>query len=215
MTMRSKRTALALLTLATASPAFAASLITNGSFETGAAPGSFTTESAGSTDITGWTIASGSVDYIGSYWAASDGARSIDIAGSAIGALSQSFATTAGQKYLVTFDLSSNPDLRGTRDLLVSIDGGAAETFTHPGATGKDAAGMNWTAQSFSFLAGGPLTTIMFTTNGTAQGAYGPALDNVSILGVPEPAAWALMLAGFGLVGGAMRRRQRGRSVLA
>jgi hypothetical protein len=32
---------------------------------------------------------------------------------------------------------------------------------------------------------------------------------------VPEPAAWALMLAGFGLVGGAMRRRQRGRSVLA
>lgn len=108
MTMRSKRTALALLTLATASPAFAASLITNGSFETGAAPGSFTTESAGSTDITGWTIASGSVDYIGSYWAASDGARSIDIAGSAIGALSQSFATTAGQKYLVTFDLSSN-----------------------------------------------------------------------------------------------------------
>ena len=26
---------------------------------------------------------------------------------------------------------------------------------------------------------------------------------------VPEPAAWALMLAGFGLVGGAMRRRQQ------
>ena len=27
--------------------------------------------------------------------------------------------------------------------------------------------------------------------------------------GVPEPAAWAMMLAGFGLVGGAMRRRQK------
>jgi len=27
--------------------------------------------------------------------------------------------------------------------------------------------------------------------------------------GVPEPASWALMLGGFGLVGGAMRRRQR------
>ena len=25
---------------------------------------------------------------------------------------------------------------------------------------------------------------------------------------VPEPAAWALMLAGFGIVGGAMRRRR-------
>jgi hypothetical protein len=27
--------------------------------------------------------------------------------------------------------------------------------------------------------------------------------------GVPEPAAWAMMLAGFGLVGSAMRRRQK------
>ena len=27
--------------------------------------------------------------------------------------------------------------------------------------------------------------------------------------GVPEPASWAMMLGGFGLVGGAMRRRQR------
>ncbi|MEY4890984.1 MAG: hypothetical protein RIQ75_2114 [Pseudomonadota bacterium] len=27
--------------------------------------------------------------------------------------------------------------------------------------------------------------------------------------GVPEPAAWAMMLAGFGLVGGAMRRREK------
>ena len=33
--------------------------------------------------------------------------------------------------------------------------------------------------------------------------------DTATIGGaVPEPAAWALMLAGFGLVGGAMRRRQ-------
>ncbi len=215
MTMRTTKTAFALLALAATSPVLAASLITNGSFELGNTGGNFTTESAGSPNITGWTVDSGSVDYISSYWAASDGVRSIDIAGSAIGALSQSFASTAGQKYLVTFDLSSNPDLQGTRDLLVSIDGGTPLTFTHPGATGKDAAGMAWTAQSFSFLAGGPLTTITFTANGTSQGVYGPALDNVSILGVPEPAAWALMLMGLGLVGSAMRRRQRSTSVLA
>lgn len=30
-----------------------------------------------------------------------------------------------------------------------------------------------------------------------------------TIAGVPEPASWALMIGGFGLVGGAMRRRQR------
>jgi hypothetical protein len=26
---------------------------------------------------------------------------------------------------------------------------------------------------------------------------------------VPEPATWAMMVGGFGLIGGAMRRRQR------
>ncbi len=31
---------------------------------------------------------------------------------------------------------------------------------------------------------------------------------SLSVAGVPEPAAWALMILGFGAVGGAMRRRQ-------
>ncbi len=32
-------------------------------------------------------------------------------------------------------------------------------------------------------------------------------IDNITYNGVPEPGAWALMLIGFGLVGGALRRR--------
>jgi hypothetical protein len=36
---------------------------------------------------------------------------------------------------------------------------------------------------------------------------------NVIGPGVPEPASWALMFGGFGLVGAAMRRRQRTVSV--
>ena len=92
MTMRKMKTTFALIALATTSPAFAATLITNGSFELGNTSGAFSTVAAGGTDITGWTVDAGSVDYISSYWAASDGVRSIDIAGSAIGALSQSFA---------------------------------------------------------------------------------------------------------------------------
>jgi hypothetical protein len=34
------------------------------------------------------------------------------------------------------------------------------------------------------------------------------APDNANISPIPEPAAWALMLAGFGLIGTALRRRQ-------
>lgn len=31
--------------------------------------------------------------------------------------------------------------------------------------------------------------------------------DNLNVVAVPEPATWAMMIAGFGLVGGVMRRR--------
>ena len=50
--------------------------------------------------------------------------------------------------------------------------------------------------------------------NGTGYGGYFAigeiAVDGtLSAGGVPEPAAWAMMLAGFGLVGSAMRRRSK------
>ena len=54
----------------------------------------------------------------------------------------------------------------------------------------------------------GPFDTITVQqTNGYA------VIDNVRFganadTGVPEPATWAMMIAGFGLVGGAMRRRK-------
>jgi hypothetical protein len=39
----------------------------------------------------------------------------------------------------------------------------------------------------------------------------GPVLDDLSlsITAVPEPATWAMMILGFGVIGGALRRRQR------
>lgn len=39
------------------------------------------------------------------------------------------------------------------------------------------------------------------------SGQFGGAFDNVSISAVPEPAAWAMMLVGLGMVGGGLRRR--------
>lgn len=40
--------------------------------------------------------------------------------------------------------------------------------------------------------------------------AFDNLVYNAGNAGVPEPASWALMLAGFGLVGAAMRRRETG-----
>ena len=41
--------------------------------------------------------------------------------------------------------------------------------------------------------------------NGSASGIGNP----VAVVPVPEPATWAMMIGGFGLVGGALRRRRR------
>lgn len=66
---------------------------------------------------------------------------------------------------------------------------------------------------------------VTFTTNGTSSPIYGlllqstrPALevDNVAFSGaVPEASTWLMMIAGMGVVGGAMRyRRQKGTSLV-
>jgi hypothetical protein len=59
------------------------------------------------------------------------------------------------------------------------------------------------------------LLTLNRTTGaGTEVGPFGASLNIAGLAflggagGVPEPAAWAMMLAGFGLVGGAMRARR-------
>jgi hypothetical protein len=46
---------------------------------------------------------------------------------------------------------------------------------------------------------------VMIVDRGWVQNT---AIDNVSIGSVPEPASWAMLIAGFGLTGAAMRRRR-------
>jgi choice-of-anchor C domain-containing protein len=195
--------------------ALAANLLVNGSFESGPNPGSFSTFNATSTAITGWTLTNGSIDYIGSYWTASNGSRSLDLVGccATAGTIAQTFNTVAGKTYKVTFDLWANPDGGAPYPRLAYANVGAGNlTFSSNG--GGSNAAPNWLGNSFSFVAGaGPTTTLSFSgdlasSTGSAGVAYGAALDNVSVT-VPEPASWALMIAGFGLVGAATRRRSK------
>lgn len=93
-------------------------------------------------------------------------------------------------------------------------------------ATGNILASLNLTAQHNQNCTGDPnggfchWDAIGVAFNGTAYSidfggtANQTGFDNITFGskdaggGVPEPAAWAMMLSGFGLVGGAMRRRQ-------
>ena len=43
----------------------------------------------------------------------------------------------------------------------------------------------------------------------TSTDSNGVSIDNVSFAPVPEPTSWALMITGFGLIGGALRGRVR------
>ncbi len=192
--------------LLAASPVAAVNLISNGSFETGPVPGSFQTYGTGSTQISGWTVTAGSIDYIGTYWNAADGIRSLDLSGNSAGTIAQSFATVAGQSYTVSFAMSGNPDRAGNKSVRVSV-AGVSNDFTHVGV----ARPLVWTSQSFGFTAVSSLSTLSFAS--LTAGSWGVALDDVQVtqivpLAVPEPQSWLMLLAGFGATGMLLRRRR-------
>jgi choice-of-anchor C domain-containing protein len=192
-----------------------ASVFQNGSFESGLASiGSFTTLNAGdSTSITGWTVASGNIDYIGNYWTSANGNRSLDLNGLVPGSIAQTFDVIPGQKYQVTFDLAGNPAGGPTLKTLTTTAGITA-LFSSFDTTGKSLSNMGWTPVSFDFTAIGSTETLTFasTTSGdsgssTYPTAFGPALDNVSVTAVPEPSTWAMMILGFLGIGFAAYRQ--------
>lgn len=179
---------LAAITLPTATLA-AFTGLANGSFETGtyANPGApFQQLDAPSTAIDGWTVDAGSVDWIKTYWTAQDGEMSIDMSGAGAGTLSQTFDTAIGNTYTVSFFMSGNPDDQADpiKTLDVSATGGTVASYTYD-VTGNDRANMNWTEETYSFLATSATTTLSFIS--TTATAFGPAIDNVSVSeSVPE-----------------------------
>lgn len=175
--------ATAAVTLSMVGVASAAPLNSNGSFETGVDPGVFTTLIAGdTTSITDWTVSAGTIDYIGTYWTASEGTDSLDLTGYSAGAVSKTFATVVGRTYKVTFDLAGNP-AGGSTVMGLTVDAGAAPTLYAFDTTGKTLTDMGWTPQTFTFTATGTSTTLTFASQ--TPGFFGPALDNVVISDAP------------------------------
>jgi Protein of unknown function, DUF642. len=171
---------LAAIALAGATLAFTGP--TNGSFETGTyvdGGSGFEQLNAGDTSITGWTVDAGSVDWIGTYWPAQDGSMSIDMSGADAGTISQTLATTIGNTYTVSFFLSGNPAGPPiVKTLDVSATGAATASYTYD-ASGNDLTNMNWTPETYTFLATNASTTLSFVS--TTSGAFGPAIDSVVI----------------------------------
>ncbi len=169
--------------IALAGPTAAAFVgLVNGSFETGTYTDNgsgFQQLDAPNTSIDGWSVDAGSVDWIGTYWPAPDGAMSIDLSGADAGTLSQTFETTIGNTYTVSFLLSGNPaGPPSVKTLEVSATGGTVGVYTHD-TTGTDLTTMVWVPQTYTFLATSASTTLTFAS--TTAGAFGPAIDGVTV----------------------------------
>jgi len=161
-----------------AQPATPVNLIRNGSFEIGPDPGQYLTLRSGSNAIESWTIASGSVDFVGLFWNSSHGIRSLDLSGfnGDAGGVEQTFATSSGVKYRIAFDLAGHPTCGPTvKRLRVTASTDSME-FSFD-VTGRTLSNMGWKSQSLVFTASSQSTTLRFLSL-DASGC-GPALDNV------------------------------------
>jgi choice-of-anchor C domain-containing protein len=168
-----------------------ANLLLNGSFEDGPSLGTapFIDLPAGATAIVGWTVGGFHIDYAGpGTWTISDGVRSVDLDGSAglpvNGAIAQTFVTTPGQHYRVTFDLSGNS---AGLPLLKQVEvtaGAESQVFTYDiGAVVPPVIPLTLTyiPQTLHFTATGSSTTLVFTSLTFQMGdsGFGPIIDNV------------------------------------
>ena len=117
----------------------------------------------------------------------------------------------AGSTYTVAFDLAAN---FYSGDLIKSVLVTApsfSQVYTFNSA-GRAALNMGWVTQTFQFVATGASSTVSFDSQ--TNSAFGAALDNVRVsvdgttAPIPEPETYALMLAGLGVMGFAVRRRK-------
>ena len=104
----------------------------------------------------------------------------------------------------ISFDWGT-PDSYNT---LAFISPGKGNAFINPIGYTSQVTGSNVTLvngrATFNFLPTDGVTKVAFASSERAF-----EIDNVSATAVPEPAAWALLLVGFGMVGVSARRRSK------
>ncbi|MFO0851882.1 MAG: choice-of-anchor C family protein [Gemmataceae bacterium] len=200
------------LAIGVAVPAAHGQSVVNGSFELGSPSDGgqgFTQLSSGSTAITGWSVGGAGVDWIGIYWQPSAGNRSVDLSALSAGSISQSgISTVIGQPYRISFDMAGNPTPgfgSPIKNMSVQATGGSVQNYTFD-TTGRTTTNMGWTTMVYDFVASSTNTTLTFSSLDLTP--TGPAIDNVTIIPVPEPTSVLAVAAVAGLGVRAARRRR-------
>lgn len=193
-------------------PALGNAQLVNGGFELPVQQ-TFTTYFAGDNSIPGWTVLAGSVD-VGSaanngfiVGPAAEGAQYLDLNGVSAGSIAQTFATTAGTSYTLSFSYANNYVNQPSSSALVSLFDANGNLFAPVSISHNTSVGgiLDWTLFSASFTATSNATTLRFDSQ-VPNSAGGILLDNASVNVVPEPASLACLGIGAMLVA---RRRRR------
>jgi choice-of-anchor C domain-containing protein len=168
---------------------------------------------AGDPSLTGWTVTNGSVETdvtLPTFGAptASGNPQNLDLDGNSAGTITQSFATTVGQTYNLSFYYSNNPYGPGAAATVTVSDSSVTPlVITHSGASNGS---LDWQYVQESFVATSTSATLTFASNDPSANTTGILLDNVSVAGVPEPSSIALLgLGGLGLAVFTRRRQSR------
>ena len=146
-----------------------------------------------------------------------------------------SFAFSAGQLITLSFDLSGNQRNRSIDGFFTGfLFGGPRPTLSFNSQSGAFAPGPllqtsvpNYIGTFANVAGNSPFQRYVISIIPNAGGTFrpvfgqdrrqpgiddnqGPLLDNISlsIAAVPEPATWAMMILGFGLIGASLRRRK-------
>jgi PEP-CTERM motif len=195
--------------LAFASPALAVTVISNtpGSPDPGPPPGLTTVvtfdgpSAPGITNTTTGSVFTGSGS-VGGQYAAPAGTGSGVYQAVQGGATSTfTFANPLGKfsLYWGSIDTYNTLEFLNAANTVVgSFTGGS-----FPPAAGNQVLANSNRRITFGFTAAEAVTKVRFKSGSNAF-----EYDTLAIAGVPEPATWAMMILGFGLIGGAMRSRK-------
>ena len=166
-----------------------AQLLVNGNFESGPAIPPIEAMVAlgtGSTAVPGWTVSTGTIVVISDiYWVPLSGTRSVNLsdnrpssASTVPGGIQQTFNTSAGATYRVTFWVTGEPFSSPTLKHLRVNAGPVQQDYTYDNSLAWHW-DMDWAQHTLDFTANAATSTLRFTS--LDQSKWGPAIDSVKV----------------------------------